>query len=152
VTALLLAAVLSCLSPEGQRLSLGSMMDRPSDEVAQAAKMTHLAQGALYVAEHPGYWFKLAWECGDTAVVWPAGRRLVLVTEKGEVESSDILAMSPPLEQRPTKLGNSTIRLNPSDLWRAPYKGNPAVKLFVRFPRLPARPDSVRLTVQPERR
>ena len=84
---------------------------------------------------HPGTWRKVAWECGNTPVWWPAGYRLVAVLkDSSRVPCDTLLAIaeggkSPvPIPIRTGLLAVGTFHRS-----RRPFNGRSAVPLFALF-------------------
>lgn len=117
--ALILAAAITCTSPQGQTLTL---LDPWRYSELQKFALEHLPQSSgqafrIAAASQVSHsWFRIgaAW---DSTVVWPKGQTVVLTLKDGSrIKASTLLAVGVQPESRPIYLGLNYRSLDPSEL------------------------------------
>lgn len=140
---LLLAAALSCLTPQGYTLTLRG---EPHGQPGWGAQAASHRQGLIWqrLEDSPGGWRKLSLELSGSVLTWPRGQRLIaILADSSRVPADQLFALTPDLN--PVDLGGEPVAIASQDLFLKPLGRGTAVMCFVRFPGLQR--DPVAITV-----
>jgi hypothetical protein len=114
-------------TPQSTRAWLGGRAPSIPPDLSPVARAAGVAQGFIYIEDHPGIWYVIMLDHGDTTTVWPTGQRVGLTLAQAADTShrvdrvvlcDELFAMTPPPQMRMLRLGVGAVKLDPGELWR----------------------------------